>query len=388
MPPKPSAARSEAAAPKKDAARMFLVYGTDDLSATRKADEIANRLCPPDEQAFGLETISPEPGLDSADPVCAVLRNVAEALLTPSFLGGAKTVYLRGAPFFNPLAEPGKFADVKAETERLVELLKNGLPDGVSFVLLTDSVNKSTTFYKTFQSRGEVHAFDEPEKKSEAEEDFIPQLEKRMSELGLAMPRPVFNALLDRTGYNLRQATAEIEKLSLYLGEGRAATIEDVQLMVAPVRESKFYEFADVFCGGNLADTLRILRRLFGQRVFPVPLLMNLQDRLRQVFVLSDCLRRGWARISGGDWPKLSWSLPPEGEALLSSLEKDPRKGNPYAVAKMAQQAHRFPPGRWYRWHAAAVDAQAAMTGGEAVDAEVTLELFVLRTLGELSADK
>ena len=82
---KPAAA---ATAPKKGAAKLFLVCGTDDLSATRKADEIAARLCPPAEQAFGLETLQPEPGLDNADAVCAFLRNVVEALLTPSFLGG------------------------------------------------------------------------------------------------------------------------------------------------------------------------------------------------------------------------------------------------------------------------------------------------------------
>lgn len=378
------------AAPKKDAARIFLVYGTDDLSATRKADEIANRLCPPEEQAFGLETISPESGADTVEAVCAALRNTLEALLTPSFLGGSKTVYLRGAPFFNPLTEPGKFADVKAATERLVARLKTGLPAGVAFVLLTDSVNKSTSFYKTFQTQGEVHAFDEPEKSKEAEEDFIPRVAALLKGKGLAMPPDVFRALIDRTGYNLRQVTSEVEKLSLYLGDRATATLEDVQLMVAPVRESKFFEFADTFCNGSVADTLRVMRRMSDQRIHPVPLIVNLQDRLRQLFVLSDCLRRGWARLSGGEgWKRhLSWSLPPEGEALLSALEKDPRKGNPYAIVMLAAQASRFPPGRWYRWLNAAVDTQAAMTGGEAVDPEVALELFVLRTLGELAVDK
>ncbi len=85
---------------------------------------------------------------------------------------------------------------------------------------------------------------------------------------------------------------------------------------------------------------------------------------------------------------KLTWSLPPEGEELLSSLEKDPRKGNPYAIAKMAGQANRFPPGRWYRWLNAAVDAQAAMTGGAAIAPEIALEIFVTRTLGELTVAK
>ena len=387
MPPRKSSAKTEEpAAPKKDAARIFLVYGTDDLSATRKADEIAAKLCPPEEQAFGLETINPEPELETADAVCAVLRNVVEALLTPPFLGGNKTVFLRGGPFFDPLTEPGKFTAVKAEVERMVDLLKKGLPEGVAFILLTDRVNKSTTFYKTFNSLGEVYAFDEPEKDKEAEEDFIPRVEKMLADKGLEMPRAVFNAFLDRTGYNLRQVEAEIEKLSLYAGDRKTVALADVQLMVAPVRESKFWEFADTFCGGNLAETLDVMAQMFTQGVSPVALIVGLQNRLREIVVLSDCLKRGWAHVTGGDWPRLTWSLPPAGEALLATLAKDPRKGNPYAIAKMAAQANRLPPARWYRWLNAAVDAQAAMTGGEAVDPEVALELFATRILGELAS--
>jgi DNA polymerase III delta subunit len=391
MPPKKSAAKnSEASAastsPRADKARLFLVYGSDDLSATRKADEIVACLCPPEEQAFGLETIQPESGEKLSDTVCAILRNTMEALMTPTFLGGNKTVYLRGAPFFNPLTEPGKFEAVKTEITRLVDLLKAGLPEGVSFLVLTDSVNKSTSFFKTFQSQGEVHAFDEPEKPKEASVDFIPLVKKLLDETGLAMPPDVFSCFLDRTGYSLRQVEAEIEKLSLYLGDRKTATLADVQLMVAPVREGNFWDYADAFCKGNLAATLQVMQRLFTHGESPVGLIVSLQNRLRDIVVLSDCLKRGWAHVSSGDWPKLSWSLPPEGEALLSSLEKDPRKGNPYAIAMMASQANRLPPARWFRWLNAAVDAQAAMTGGEAIDPEVALELFTTRTLGELIA--
>lgn len=386
--PKPDTPAGPGADASPGAARLFLVYGTDDLSATRKADEIAARLCPPEEQAFGLETISPESGDDTADAVCATLRNVHEALLTPSFLGAAKTVYLRGAPYFDPLTEPGKFVSVKAETERLVALLKKGLPAGVAFILLTDKVNKSTTFYKTFNAAGEVHVFDEPERDKEAEADFIPRVERMLAARGLEMPRAVFSAFLDRTGYNLRQVENEIEKLALYVGDRRNVAAEDVRLMVAPMRESKFWEFADTFCAGGLADTLQVMRRMCEQGVSPVALIVGLENRLREIVVLSDCLKRGWAHVSGGNWPRLTWSLPPEGETRLATLAKDPRKGNPYAIAKMAAQANRLPPARWYRWLNAAVDAQAAMTGGAAVAPEVTLELFVLRTIGELALDK
>lgn len=390
MPPRKSTAEKSEGPAAKAGARLFLVHGTDDLSATRKADDIADRLCPPAEQAFGLEILAPEGGEKTADSVCAILRNAGEALLTRPFLGGSKTIYLRGAPFFDPLAEPGRFETVKAETARLVERLKAGLPEGVAFIVLTDKVNKATAFYKTFKSLGEVHAFDEPEKEREAEEEFIPRVEALLAEKGLSMPRPVFNALLDRTGYSLRQVETEIEKLALYLGDRKTAALADIQLMVAPVRETKFWEYADTFCAGDLAETLRVMRRMFDQRVAPVALLVNLQNRLRDLIVMADCLKRGWARLSGGEkWRTLSWSVPPEGEPVLSALASDPRKiMPPFRAAMLAVQAARFPAARWFRWLNDAVDAQAAMTGGEAIDPEVGLELFTLRTLGELTVSR
>ncbi|HPC19667.1 MAG: hypothetical protein KBC66_05125 [Kiritimatiellae bacterium] len=380
-------AATSPAAGKMGPVQIFLVYGTDDLSATRKADEIVRRLCPPVDQALNLETIAPEGGEKmSAEAVCAVLRNTREALLTMPFLGGTKTVFLRGAPFFNPLTEPGRFELVKAETARLVDLLKAGLPDGVTFIVLTDSVNKSTSFFKTFQSRGEVHEFAQPEKDREAVGDFLPRVEQLLAAKGMAMPPAVFTAFLDRTGYSLRQVETELEKLDLYLGERRKATLEDIQQMVAPVRESKFWEFSGTFCDGNVAETLRVMHRLLEQRTAPVALLINLQNRLRELVVMADCLKRGWAQLSGNDrYRRLTWSVPPEGEAMLAALDKDPRQGNPYATTMLAVQATRLPVARWFRWLNAAVDAQAAITGGDALDPEVMMEIFVTRTLGELA---
>jgi DNA polymerase III subunit delta len=386
MPPakKTKTHNDSAAAPGKSGA-LYLVYGTDDLSSTRKADDIVNRLCPAEEQAFGLETFDPDADVN-ADAIAAFLRNVMQALLTPPFLGGAKTVYVRKAPYFNPMVEPGKFAPVKAEVEALVALLKKGLPEGVRLVVLTGSVHKATAFYKTFNSQGEVYAFDVAEKEQDAREDFYPALDKLMAERGISMAGPVLAAFTARTGFSLRNASMEVEKLSLYLGDRKKVTLDDVYLMVAPMQQGKFWEYADAFCKGDLGNTLRIASRLVGQGESPVGLVINLQNRLREILVVADCLKRGWASLSSrGNWNNLEWDVPPEGEELLCAMEKDPRKGNPFAITMMATQAARFPVARWYRWLNAAVDAQAAMTGGDAIDPALALELFTTRTLGELS---
>jgi len=385
MPPQKSDAKNSHDT--KAPGNLYLVYGTDDLSALRKADEIVDRLCPPEDQAFGLETLNPESGDKLADNVCAILRNTIEALLTPPFLGGKKTVYLRSAPFFNPMTDPGRFESVKAEVTRLTDLLKKGLPEGIAFVLLTDKIHKSTAFYKTCKSRGEIHSFDEPEKKQEIEKDFKPRVVALLTQAGISMSSSVLGSFLGRTGYSLRQVASEIDKLSLYLGDRKEVTLADIQLMVATVRENKFYEFADMFCQGNLAHTLQLLRQMMEQGESPVGLVINLQNRLRDCLVMRDCLDRRWVEISRrGNWVNLRWSVPSEGEALLGSLEKDPRKGNPFAIGILAGQAAHFPVGRWFRWLNAAVDAQAAMTGGKAIDPKIALELFTTRTLGAIAA--
>jgi DNA polymerase-3 subunit delta len=370
--------------------RLFLIYGEDDLSATRKADEIVSGLCPPEEQAFGLETISPESGEETADAVCAVLRNVRQALLTSSFLGGRKTVYLRQAPFFDPFTEPGKFEAVKAEIDRLLDLLKEHLPLEHFFVALTTKINKTTSFYKTFQKLGQVMEFSEPEKEKEAAETLIPLVEEALKELGLEMPMDVFRAFLDRTGFHFRHIRQELEKLSVYVGNRRTVTLSDLELMVAPIRETKFWEYADAFCTGDLAHTLHVMNRMFEQRIFPVPMIANLQNRLRDLFVLRDCLDRGWATLSGGErWRTLSWNASTEADSVLSKMANDPRKiAPPFRAAMMAAQSVRFPVARWLKWLNAALDAQAAMSGGDAIEPEITLELFTIRALGELSAKK
>ena len=378
MPPKKAPSKT-GSAPKSP---IYLVCGTDDLSALRKAEELVAQLCPPEEQAFGLETIVPGGEEKTADVVCTILRNTMQALLTAPFLGGRKTVYLKGAPFFDPLTDPGRFADVKAETARLVDILKGGLPAGVSFVLLTNKINKSTTFFKTFLASGRVFEFNEATKSSEAADSFLPRLDELLAEKGLTMRGDVLTAFVGRVGYNLRLAESEIEKLSLYLGDRTAVTVADVQLMVAAYKTSAFWEFANAFCTTNLTATLDVLRRLLAQNESPVALLVNLQNTLRDMTVLADCLNRGWAQLAGDKF--LRWTPTPEADAVLPRLSSDPRKLVPFRAAQMASRAARLPAGRWFRWYNAAVDLQVAMTGGENMDAGALLELFTIRTLSEL----
>lgn len=369
-------------------APVHLFFGTDDLSAKKAADACVERLCPAENRDFGLETIEPEGPNPNATEAASVLRNALGALLTPPFLGGEKTVYLRRAPFFDPLTEPGRFSDVKALVEKLAELVKGGLPAGVNLVVWATKVNKTTAFYKACAKLGEAKGFDVPEYERDARVGFYPALKEAIAAEGLQMDAAAVESLVGRTGYSLRQATMELEKLALYVGERKTVTSEDVQRMVAPTRESKPWDFADAFCSGRVDETLLAMRRLIAQKESPVAMLSILETRLRDMVLFRDALSRGWCVLGGSpEWPKFSWrdDLPDDAKASLGALASDPRKVMPpFRAGKMAAQANRYPAGRWFRWLNAAADAHAAMTGDSALDPEITLELFVMKTIGAL----
>ncbi len=388
MPPRAKTAKSDAPAAATNAA-VHVFYGTDDFAANKAADALLDQICPPADRDFSLEIIEPSvPDPDAAESA-AVLDRAMGAILTPSFLGTPKTVYLRNAPFFDPMTDPGKFADVKTRVERLTELLRKGLPPGINLLVVTPKLSKLTAFYKLVAKTADVREFAIPEKERDAADVFFPALQQALADEHLEMPPDVRDAFVDRIGFSTRQAISEIQKLSLYLGPTRRrVTLADLQLMVAPTRESKPWDFTDAYCTGSVEAALRAMHRLLDQKNDPITLLILLEKRLREMVLFSDAIARDWARVGGKpEWPTIFWSatLPPEAEAAYEQLEESPRRANPYFAGRLAAASRRFSPATWFRWLNAAVDAHADMTGDAFIPPETSLELFVIRTIGSLT---
>lgn len=369
---------------------LFLAYGDDDLSAARAAQAKVDALCPPEEQAFSLETFAVEPGAKDAESAVRVVGEVREAIATPSMLGGEKTVFLKGANFLSPRKEPGKFAAVREAVEKLTEDLKKGLPEGVNLVILATDCDRSASFYKACAKAGETAAFAVPERAKDVKAEFFPLVREAVAARGIKMPADALDALLERTGYSLRLVESELDKLALYAMPKTEITRADVVAMVSSQRVHQFWEYADAFCTGDLAETLQCLGTLFRQRVFPVPLVVNLQNRLRQLLLFRDAMDRGIAKLSGGErYRNLSWNIRPgsEEEAMMEALgsERPDKVMPPFRAASLAAQAVKFPAGRWMRWLAESVQAQMEMTGDSRLPPETILELFTIRALGPLS---
>ncbi|HMP89440.1 MAG TPA: hypothetical protein PJ991_04525 [Kiritimatiellia bacterium] len=358
---------------------IFLICGTDEFEVSRNAREIVARLCPPENQTLGMEVV--DGACDTIEEAVLAMRKCLDALCTVGFFGSAKLVWLRDASFFNE-GKPGKFEDVKKAVAELTDEIKRGFMPGVQLVVSAAQVDKRTAFYKAVEKSGKVLRHDFPEKDYQWDAHAGDALRDMLEAAGLKARHDVIQLIIERAGNQTRQLASEVEKLSIYLKDRKDVRIDDVLEIVSPARERGYGELANAFCEKDLAGTLKIFRQMMHQKEQPVGLMISLENRIRELLLYRTAMDRKWLRVFGSDdWPKVEWTSSPEAETFFSSLEKDPRKANPFWAGKLAGRAARFTTHELQRVYRLLVDEHGRMTDGSA-PAEFLLEWAIIKSLG------
>lgn len=340
-----------AAKDNKSAKRVHLVWGADEFEASRKARELVEQFCPPDQQAFGLETVDGR--VDTIELAVAALNKCLSAIRTVGFFGDGKTIWLKDVKFFVPKSGEsdegeeseggGLSEDVKERIAALTEEIKKGLPEGQHLVIHCDKIARNSALYKAVQASGEIHEFNPPEKDYQAEEASQDYAEGVFRAAGLTLREGVIEQFLERTGRDSRQIHNEVEKLALYLGTRKEVRSEDVRAIVSATREAAVWDLTDAFGSRDIPRALAIFRQLMTQKESPNGIIAILESRLRDLIIWRQCLDRRWLRINKrGDRVFTDWVPSPEADAILAALPKDPRKMHWFPGGKLAEQASKF----------------------------------------------
>jgi len=257
-------------------------------------------------------------------------------------MAGRKVVWLRGADFMADTIV-GRAAATKAALADLASEVERGLPAGQTLVISAGKLDKRAAFYKACQKYMQVTEYGLPEKGKKQQEQIHTTSSELFRQAGLRISADALTLFIDRVGQDSRLMAQEVEKLAVYLGERREVTRADVATLVSCVRESEYWEFAEAVTGGTLESALDILRRQIFHGGNEVGLIISLENRLRELLLFRDCLDRKLLRIAGSEWrPTAEWDTGPEADTLLGAMNPDPRKGHPYRVLKLAQQARMY----------------------------------------------
>lgn len=359
---------------------MVLFCGTDEYLASKAAREYVDQRCPPADAALGLEIV--EGAVDDGEAAVRAVRHCVDGLRTVGFFGANKVVWLRDVSFFKG-GNDFRGEEVKQALAELTGEIEAGIPPGVCLVLNAPNVDGRLALVKAVKACGVVREFNVPDKGYKVDayaKDFVAD---RLREAGLRAANGVPQLMVERAGPDSRLLVQEVDKLKAYVGKRDTVTEEDVLAIVSPGREREAWDLADAVTRKDLVGALAVARNLMFMGTNPVPLVINLQYRVRELLVLKICLDRGWLRLTGSsNWLKPEWSVSGgDGEAFVSALSPDPRKGNPFRTAILASGAKGFRIETLKRFQELTVSTHEQMLSG-AAPADLLLERMLILMLG------
>ena len=319
--------------------QVYLYLGDDDYPMGEAARALIARLVPPADQAFGLEII--EGRAESEADALATIKRCREALVTPGFMmTRGKVVWWRSVTFTADALLAAN-ESVKAAMKDLASVLEEGHAGDATLVVTATSMDKRSAFYKLASTRFEVREFMLPEKAYQLEQHGRGAILKRLKEQGLTADADAVEMMLERVGADSRQIAMETEKLSLYLGARRHATVKDVQAVVSSSLTSVMWDLQDAVGERKLGWALEVLHDLLAGRESEIRIISSVSGRMKDLLLYREALDQGWLRSRGGG---AEWGVVPEAaEAVLTTcFKRDPRTVHPYVVGKMAAQARGY----------------------------------------------
>lgn len=162
------------------------------------------------------------------------------------------------------------------------------LPPDLTLVLICREKAAARLVKAVRAEDGEIHEFEAP-KAREMPRVLVGEAQR----LGLRLEPAAARMLVERMGPNPLRLRNELERLSLWAGEGKEVTASDLEEMVADTSEAAVWSLSDALVEGDAAAALRIGERLIGQGENVTGLVYGLASRLRSACAAAAQLEEG-----------------------------------------------------------------------------------------------
>ena len=366
-----------------------MVCGEDEYSVKLSAKRVYTEWCA---QAGGFDhEIVDASAANSSEAIKSVAR-VVEALQTLPFFGGSKVVWMQNVNFLGDERASSTHAVTEA-LAGLAEVLKSMKWEDVRLVVSAGKVDRRKIFYKTLEKLGRVELHGGL---SMDDRDWVMKAESiirlRLKECGRSMSDAGVSGLIESVGPNVRQLINEIEKLSVYRGDGARIEASDVEAVVSRQRQAKAFALSEAVGERDLPRALRLLEEeLWSMKTdskkSEIGLLYGLISKVRLLLLVKEFIRLGHLR-TGLDYGGVSSALsriPPE--TFPSDLPFNPLKMHPFQILKALGQASSFGSDELTRALGLLLDCnrQLVMTD---LDEVLVLQRVLIGILGEGSATK
>jgi DNA polymerase-3 subunit delta len=193
-------------------------------------------------------------------------------------------------------------ASVLDKTEKLEEILREGLPAGNCLIFTAESVDKRKKLYKIIVELGVVHDFVKVKKESARKEILQKEAQKILDNCGKKMSPAAWIALGRKTGFDFRRSMSELEKLISFVGDRTLIDKDDVEEAVGRTKEDDIFALTNSLSEKNQLAALEALKNLLDQGDHYLAILTMISREIR-------LLLQARVLVDSGKLPKFSHSM-------------------------------------------------------------------------------
>ncbi len=323
--------------------------GTDEFSVQRRAREQFEAWS---RELGGMDHEIIEASANSAEQAVKALGRLREALLTLPFFGGAKAVWFKDCNFLGEEGagerKLGSSPEVQEALQDLAELLSRFDWSGVRLIISAGKVDRRKSFYKALEKIARVEILDALSADDRDWEDTAVALVQREAEArGKSLPDAVAVELVEAVGPNTAQLVAEVEKLSLYVGERKRIEPADVEAVVSRQKVARAFALGDALGERNLPLLMKRLdEELWAMQTdrkrSEIGLIYGLISKWRAMLMAKILVEEGWLRprMSLAE-VKAQMSKWPE-ERLAKDKKYSPLGINPYVLFRALEHSAHY----------------------------------------------
>ncbi|HPY89847.1 MAG TPA: hypothetical protein PLE92_06175 [Lentisphaeria bacterium] len=242
---------------------IYLISGNDESQIRADAEKTALALAGPDPDPFVLEVFQE----DDSGPTAALLHGLLRSLLSPPFLGGRKTVWLKHFSGFDSEGDKSSKAGVPAALRELTDLIRRGLPEDIALLMNGPGIDRRRALFKACEERGEVRFYNRPDPKSRTwRQDMAACIRAAAADKGVRLAHDVCDYFVDALGTDTSRIHCELEKLICYCGGPEAPiTLADAQQVCVGKGEEMAWALGEMLGKRNLSEALRVVDVLLEQ---------------------------------------------------------------------------------------------------------------------------
>ncbi|WP_442595052.1 DNA polymerase III subunit delta [Neobacillus sp. D3-1R] len=331
---------------KKEFSQLYLLYGTESFLIHETIQLLIKSVLNEDEKDFNLSTYDLE-----ETPIEVALEDAE----TFPFMGERKLIILQNPVFLTSEKTKEK---VEHNLSKLEEFLNDPAPYSiVVFSAPYEKLDERKKITKELKRKAE-----NAEAKKMVDQDLRNWIKERVKSNHVEIEEQAIDRMVAIAGSNLFVLTNEIDKMSLYVGDGNRIHLDTVEKLVSKTLEQNIFELVDKVVHRKTEEALRIYYDLLKQNEEPIKILALLAGQFRLIYQVKEMARKGYGQ-----------------QQIAGSI-----KQHPYRVKIAAGQANLFSEYELKQMMLFFAEADYQMkTGGLNKTMIIEMILFKLNTLSQ-----